>query len=139
WATPTLTVEPGTRYVWANPTTDVRGLQSPDRTQRRAATWFHGSQLRLRLDFTAAYAGNLHLYVVDWDTTTRRQNITVTDGTTTKTVQMTSAYNQGAWLHFPISVGAGGIVRITADYVAGYNPTISGIFLGDAGGGATAP
>src|SRR5207249_1864505 len=70
---------------------------------------------------------------------TRRQNITVTDGTTTKTVQMTSAYNQGAWLHFPISVGAGGIVRITADYVAGYNPNIDGIFLGDASSSATVP
>jgi fibronectin type 3 domain-containing protein len=135
----TLTVEQGNRFVWANPTTDVRGLQSPDRSQRRAATWFHDSQLRLRLNFTAAYTGNLHLYVVDWDTTTRRQNITVTDGTTTKTVAMTNSYNQGAWLHFPISVGTGGVVRITADYVAGYNPNIDGIFLGDASSGAAAP
>jgi fibronectin type 3 domain-containing protein len=137
--TATLTVEQGTRYVWSNPTTDGRALESPNRTERRAATWFDNTQLRLRLDFSSAYAGNLHLYVVDWDTTTRRQNITVTDGTTTKTVAMTNSYNQGAWLHFPINVGPGGTVRITADYVAGFNPNISGLFLGDASGSATVP
>ncbi len=135
----TLTVEQGNRYVWANPTTDVRALQSPDQSQRRAATWFHDSQLRLRLNFNGAYSGTMHLYVVDWDTTTRRQNVTVTDGTTTKTVAMTSSYNGGAWLHFPITVPAGGSVRITADYVAGYNPNIDGIFLGGASSSATVP
>jgi subtilisin len=129
----TLTVEQGTRFVWANPTTDVRGLQSPDQSQRRAATWFDDTQLRLRLDFNAAYSGTMHLYVVDWDSTTRRQNVTVTDGTTTKTIAMASSYNAGAWLHFPISVPAGGSVHITADYVAGYNPTINGILLGGPG------
>ncbi|HYU50466.1 MAG TPA: S8 family serine peptidase [Candidatus Limnocylindria bacterium] len=135
----TLTVEQGSRYVWANPTTDVRALESPNETERRAATWFDNSQLRLRLNFSAAYAGTLHLYVVDWDSTTRRQNVTVTDGTTTRTIAMTSSYNAGAWLHFPINVGAGGIVRITADYVAGYNPNIDGLFLGGAGSSATVP
>src|SRR5438128_7714978 len=75
----------------------------------------------------------MHLYVVDWDTTTRRQNVTVTDGTTTKTIAMTSSYNQGAWLHFPVNVASGGSVHITADYVAGYNPNIDGIFLGGPG------
>jgi len=135
-----LTIEQGNRYVWGNPTTDPRGLQSPDQSQRRAATWFHDSQLRIRLDFPAAYTGILHLYVVDWDTTTRRQNLTVTDGTTTTNTSMTSSYNAGTWLHYPISVGAAGIVRITANYVAGYNPNIDGIFLGGSGSApATVP
>jgi subtilisin len=136
----TLTVEQGNRYVWGNPTTDPRGLESPDRSQRRAATWFHDTQLRIRLDFPAAYTGILHLYVVDWDTTTRRQNLIVTDGTTTTNTSMTSSYNAGTWLHYPISVGAGGTVRITANYVAGYNPNIDGIFLGGSGSApATVP
>ena len=39
----TLTMEQGTRFVWANPTTDQRGLKSPDGTQRRGATWYDGS------------------------------------------------------------------------------------------------
>ena len=36
-------------------------------------------------------------------------------------------------MHFPISVLAGGSVHITADYVAGNNATIAGLFLGGAG------
>ena len=99
-------IEQGDRYVWANPTTDPRGLQSPDQSQRRGATWFHDTQLRMRVDFASAYSGTLHLYVVDWDTTTRRQNITVTVGTTNRTVNMASPYDDGAWLHFQISVAA---------------------------------
>ena len=60
-------------------------------------------------------------------------NVTVTDGTTTKTVPITTSYHDGAWMHFPISVPAGGIVRVTADKTAGNNAVIDGLFLGGAG------
>src|SRR5206468_3064659 len=123
----TLTVEQGTRFVWANPTTDVRALQSADQTQRRAATWFDDTQLRMRLDFNAAYSGTMHLDVVDWDTTTRRQNVTVTDGTTTNTIAMTTSYNHGAWLHYTVNVPSCTPVNITAHNVAASNPNIDGI------------
>ena len=39
----------------------------------------------------------------------------VTDGTTTKTVAITTNFNAGAWMHFPVSVGAGGSVLVTVD------------------------
>ncbi len=135
----TLTLEQGNRYLWANPTTDIRALESPDQSHRRSGAWFLDGQLKLRLDFSAAYTGTLHLYVLDWDTASRRQNVTVTDGTTTKTIALTSSYNAGAWLHYPINVPAGGLVRITADWQAGWNANIQGIFLGGSGAPATAP
>jgi hypothetical protein len=128
----TLTLEQGFRYRWSASTTDVRALESPSQAERRAATWAGNSQLRLRLDFSAAYSGTLHVYVLDWDSTSRRQTVTVTDGTTTRVVPMTTAYNSGAWLHFPISVPTGGVVRITADPGAGFNPVVGGLFLGGA-------
>jgi hypothetical protein len=103
----------------------VRALENQTETERRAATWYHATQLRLRLSFTSAYTGDLHLYALDWDTTGRRENVTVSDGTTTKTVNITTSFNAGAWMHFPISVQSGDRF-ITVDRVAGTNAVLSG-------------
>ena len=128
----TLSLEQGTRFLWTT-TTDVRGLTNPAQTERRASTIYHATQVRLRLNFTQAYTGTLHLYALDWDTSSRRENVTVNDGTTTKTVSITGPFNTGAWMHVPISVQSGGSVLITVDKVAGGNAVISGLFLGGAG------
>ncbi len=132
----TLTLEQGNRYSWVSPTTDIRALVAPTGTERRATSWYDVTQLRLRLDFSTAYDGTLHVYTYDWDSNERRQTITVNDGTTTKSIPLVSTYNAGAWLHFPIHVGAGGSVLITDDWVSGWPATIAGIFLG---GGAVVP
>jgi subtilisin family serine protease len=125
-----LTLEQGLRYRWASSTTDVRALESPDESERRATTWYHSTQIRLRLDFAGAYTGNLHLYMVDWDSTARRQAVTVDDGSDPQTINITSPFDQGAWTHFPVSVTAGASVTITVNRLAGGNAVISGIFLG---------
>jgi hypothetical protein len=81
----------------------------------------------VQLHFTNAYKGNLHLYAVDWDTTARRETITVG----TQTASLTGGnFNQGAWASVPISVGAGGTVTVTVDRLAGANAVLSGVFLG---------
>ena len=129
----TLALEQGGRATWAGSTTDVRALQAPSGSQRRATAYWDNTQIRVRLTFPSAYAGTLHLYAVDWDATTRRQNVTVNDGTTTKTVAITTDFSAGAWMHFPVSVGAGGSVVVTVDRVAGANAVLSGLFLGGAG------
>jgi hypothetical protein len=127
----TLTVGQGSRYRWSSNTTNVRALEAPDESQRRAAAFYHATQIRLSLNFATAYTGNLHLYALDWDTTNRRQRITVNDGTTTTVIDLTSAFNNGAWTHTPVTVPAGGTVTITIDRTGGANAVISGIFLGD--------
>jgi hypothetical protein len=43
---------------------------------------------------------------------------------------ITSPFDQGAWVSVSINVAAGGSVTITVDYRAGYNAVISGVFLG---------
>ena len=113
-------------------TTAARALKTRPR-RRGGPVFYHASQLKLRLNFTSAYSGTLHLYALDWDTTGRRENVTVADGTTTKTINITTAFNNGAWMHFPISVSSGGVVTITVDRVAGTNAVLSGIFLGGPG------
>jgi 6-phosphogluconolactonase (cycloisomerase 2 family) len=119
----------GNRYVWTPATSDARALQNPDGLTREAATYYDPNQLRLALKFTTAYTGNLRLYALDWDSTARRETITVNGQTAT----LSSSFNQGAWITFPISVAAGETVTIVVDRTAGANAVISGIFLGDAG------
>jgi hypothetical protein len=68
----------------------------------------------------------LRLYAVDWDSTVRRELVSV-DG---QTAVLSSNFNQGAWVTFPISVAAGETVPIVVDRTAGANAVLSGIFLG---------
>jgi fibronectin type 3 domain-containing protein len=107
-------------------------LRSPTGTERRQTIWYDNNQLRFHLTFSSPYTGMLHLYAVDWSTLDRRQKVTVTDAQGPQQITLSTAFDQGAWLHFPITVAAGGQVTVTADRLAGYNAVLSGLFLGDA-------
>ena len=73
----TATLVKGSRLVWASPTTDPRALESPSGTSRSATAYSDPSEVQVQLHFVNAYQGNLHLYAVDWDSTARRETITV--------------------------------------------------------------
>jgi hypothetical protein len=111
--------------VWAASTSDVRALADVGGTARNAATYYDANTVRVTLSFANAYSGNLHLYAVDWDSTARRESITVGG----QTASLSSDFSQGAWVTFPISVAAGGMVTITVNPTAGDNAVLSGIFL----------
>jgi hypothetical protein len=115
----------GNRGVWAANTTDTRALTNAGGTARSAATYYDPNKIRVALRFANVYNGNLELYAVDWDSTARRESITVAGRTTS----LSSDFSQGAWLTFPISVAAGGTVTITVNRVAGADAVLSGIFL----------
>jgi hypothetical protein len=125
----TLVLDQGLRYQWTTNTSDVRALQSPDATSRRATAFYQDTELRLHLTFSTAYSGTLHLYAVDWDSTSRQEAITVNDGSGPRTASI-SSFNQGAWVNVPITVTTGGTVTITVDRLAGINIVLSGVFLG---------
>jgi hypothetical protein len=46
-----------------------------------------------------------------------------------RSVSLASSFHDGAWLHFPISMAAGGTVSVRVDRSFG-NATLSGLFLG---------
>ena len=125
----TANLTQGNRYEWAANTTDVRALTGPEGSTRNAAAYTAPSEIRLQLNFSAAYSGNLHLYAVDWDKQTRREMITVNG----QTAVLSSDFSEGAWVSFPINVAAGGTVTITVDRTAGINAVLSGIFLSNEG------
>jgi hypothetical protein len=130
-----VSVVRGSRYEWASSTEDARALESPDGLTREAATYYDPNEVRLDIYFTSAYTGELHLYAVDWDSSARRETITVNDEAETEnpagaqTTTLSSEFHQGAWTSFPISVPARGTVSIVVDRTAGANAVLSGIFL----------
>ncbi len=128
----TYSLDQGGRYVWAATSTEVRALQNPAMTERRSMTWYDASSLRLHLTFANAYSGTLHLYALDWDAYggNRYQTVTINDGHGPQTAQLSSSFVQGAWIHAPITVAAGGTVTITADRTGGNTAVLAGLFLG---------
>ena len=125
----TVNLQQGSRYQWAANTTDTRALEDPGGNIRNAATYYDPNEIKLSLSFPAAYTGNLHLYAVDWDSQGRREAITVNG----QSGVLSSEFTKGAWITFPINVGAGGTVTITVTRLAGANAVLSGIFLGEGG------
>src|SRR5438132_2191223 len=126
----TLTLDQGGRYQWTTSTTDVRALQSPDATSRRATTVYDGAQVKLHLTFANAYSGNLHLYALDWDSTSRRETITITDANGSRTAILNASFDQGAWINLPINVATGGSVPITVTDNGGPHGVLPGLLLG---------
>jgi hypothetical protein len=126
-----LSLSSASRYLWASNTTNVRALQSADRSTRNAATYYSSSGFKVALTFSAAYSGNLELYAVDLDNLGRSETITV--GTQTASL---SGFSNGAWVTFPISAAANGTVTITVTNTGPGNAVLSGLFLG---GGGTPP
>jgi hypothetical protein len=130
----TATLAKGSRLTWASPTTDPRALEAPNGSSRSATAYSDPTEVQVQLHFTNAYQGNLHLYAVDWDTTARRETITVG----TQTASLTGGnFNQGAWASVPINVAAGGTLTIAVKRTAGTSAVLSGIMLGD--GAASTP
>jgi hypothetical protein len=126
----TLVMEQAGRTRWSSSTTSVRALQGPGGVGRRAAAWSHAGELRLRIDFAAAWSGDLHLYALDWDNRGRRQTVTVDDGSGPRAAVLDAAFTNGLWTHAPVTVPAGGSVRITVSRTAGTSAVLSGLFLG---------
>ena len=125
-----LVVDQGSRYQWSSSSAAAQALQSPDASTRRAACFYDVSQLRMHLTFPAAYSGTLHLYAVDWDTTSRRETVSVDDGSGPQIANLNTDLSQGAWVNVPINVAAGGTVTIMVTRTGGVNAVLSGIFLG---------
>jgi hypothetical protein len=129
----TMSLLQGSRFSWAQEASETRALEGPAGSLRNVGTFYSESEVKVRLSFAASYSGDLHLYAVDWDTTARRESITVEDGSGSRTVPLDNSFHEGAWVSLPVSVAAAGTVTITVDRLAGSNAVLSGIFLGDAG------
>jgi hypothetical protein len=91
----TMSLLDGSRFSWAPETSETRALEGPSGSLRNAGAFFSESEVKVRLSFAAAYSGDLHLYAVDWDSTARRESITVEDGSGSRTVPLNNNFHEG--------------------------------------------
>jgi hypothetical protein len=126
----TTTVTGDITYTWAGLTSDVRALQlSPGSTGRLAATYTAdpGASFSININITDGKAHPVALYLLDWDTTTRAQTITILDATT-NTILDTESYSGFANGQYAIwNIKGSVIINVTP--TSGVSAVVSGIFF----------
>ncbi|MGI9576680.1 MAG: hypothetical protein ACR2OH_00605, partial [Microthrixaceae bacterium] len=122
----------GLRHRWESDTAETQAVEAADESHRRAAAWYDSDALEIDLTFTSDYTGQVHLYALDWDSDTRRQIVTVDDGSGPQTVLLNQAFDGGAWMSFDVAVTSGETVSIAVTNNGGANAVLSAITLGGA-------
>ena len=123
----TVTPSGQTTYTWTNSTTDPRALQDAGGTGRIAAAWYSSTSFTVDVDFTDGKTHDLELYFVDWDSTTRSEQVQISNASTgavldTETV---SSFHAGVYDNWQVS----GNVVITITKLTGANAVLSGLFI----------
>src|SRR5262249_20607449 len=75
-----VSVSGQSNWTWAASTNDNRALQKASNPSSRiASTWYSGSTFTVDVNLTDDQTHQVALYLVDWDSTTRAEQITITD------------------------------------------------------------
>ena len=114
---------------WTLSTIDVRALQdAPPGTGRLAAGWYSNSNFTVDFNFTDGNAHKLSIYFLDWDSTTRRQTVVVSDantGAVLNSQNMNSSYHNGVWLSWTVQ----GHIKIVVTKTGPNSAGLSGLFF----------
>ena len=114
-------------YGWSTPPLSAKQALEvpPSGASRIAAVWYSSTSFTIDVDVAAGHSYNLELYLLDYDSRGRAENISLTD-TTTNTLlnsQHVSNFASGEYLTWTIS----GNVLITFTRTAGANAVLSGL------------
>jgi hypothetical protein len=114
--------------TWAASTTDPRALQVPGHSGRIAAGWYSGSSFQVDVNLTDGQQHNLELYFLDWDTTTRAEQVQISDAATgaVLSTQSVASFHAGTYLDYQAS----GHVVITITKTGGANAVLNGLLFG---------
>jgi titin len=122
--------------IWAASTTDVRGLQTPDKTSRTARCYYSIPAYGLTsFDLDVNLADNathkVSLYCVDWDTVKRNQMIQVVDCNYNTVIdeRTITGFNGGMYLVWEVKGHV--LFRIVNNSTSSGNAVVSGIFIDD--------
>jgi hypothetical protein len=126
-------------YTWAGLTSDPRALQtSAGSTARIASSYYSSSSggFTISMGLTDGATHQVAIYLLDWDTTTRQETISITDAATGALLDSRSfsGFHNGAYGVWNIT----GTVMINVAAVA-FNPVVSAIFFAPAGGLSAPP
>ncbi len=121
-----LSVEGAYLYTWADSTTDIRALQRPNAADRFAACWYQ-NEYQFDLDLTDGAKHRVSLYMLDWDSLSRTENVIVFDPATGATLdsQIVSNFSGGVYVTWVIS----GHVKFLITRITGDNAVVSGLFI----------
>lgn len=112
--------------TWADPTTELPGLQYPDTTTRFADCVYAGGSFTVDVDLPQQT--HVSLYFLDWDDKYRAQDVTVIDAnypTSILNKQSISEFRGGVYLTWLIK----GHVQIRVTRTEGDNAVLSGLFF----------
>jgi hypothetical protein len=114
-------------WTWAASTSDTRALQTPGGGSRIAACWYSGSSFTVTIDLTDGQIHDVALYFVDWDSTSRQEQVQVTNASTGSALdtETVSSFHAGVYLRWAIR----GNVTFTFTQTAGVNAVLSGLFF----------
>ena len=116
--------------TWPLTPSDQRALEDASGIGRAAAYWYSNTSFTVNVDLGDGQMHNLELYFVDWDSTSRSEQVQITAASSgavldTETV---SSFHSGVYLDWQVS----GDVVITITDLAGANAVLSGLFLNPA-------
>ena len=123
----TITPSSKSNWTWAASTSDPRALQKPGGIGRIAAGWYSSTTFKVDVNLTDGQVHDLELYFVDWDGTSRNEQVQISNEATgtvldTETV---ASFHTGVYLQWAVS----GNVLITIKRTGGVNAVLSGLFL----------
>ena len=122
----------GTAFAWDNGTSDPRALESPGSgaTARKATCWYGDDAVSCTIMPPDAQPYRLSLYVLDYDRNGRANRIGLSDESVVlATNEASKAENEGSTY---ISWSVTGPVRVKLSKKAGFNATLSGVFIDPA-------
>ena len=114
-------------YTWANPSTSTPALEvPPSGSTRIAACWYSGTSFTVDVN-SASGSYDLELYVLDYDSRGRSEQIQISNAVTgaVLSTQSVSNFIGGAYLNWMVS----GNVLITIKNLTDANAVLSGLFF----------
>ncbi len=127
-----------TTYTWVASTSDPRALVTqPGTANRIASTYYASNSFAFDLNLTDGQVHQVALYLLDFDTTSRNETITISDANSNAVLssQHFSAFQSGVYGVWNIQ----GHVLIQVANNGGLNAVVSGIFFGGSTSGGPAP
>ncbi len=125
-------------WTWATPTSDTRALQTASGASTRIASTFYstGNSFNINVNLTDGKAHRVAFYLLDWDTTSRAQTISILNASTNAVLDTESFSNFSNGEYAVWSLTGNVIIQVTR--TNGINAAVAGIFF-DTAPVSTAP
>ena len=132
-----INVSGASAYTWAPQTSDPRALQNGVNATTRLASAYTSNNFDINLYFTDNLPHRVSLYLVDYDTNSRLETITIRDANSGATLdsETISNFHNGVYATWNLQ----GAVTIHVQSAGGGNAVVSAIFFGPPGVLTTPP